>query len=421
MRARELSNHVQKLDESVQKADNACQQMGQKFAAFVSSDQSSQRAANELIQDLLQRLLACEAKFSNLENQIQQEHKGLAQKIDGVVSGTLNDREEAANLVRSAASELRTTLEQGFDQERERTTRLLQESGNIAQALTAYIDNHKQPSVEMDNKAHELQAALESEREAATQLTGKIEALEQKCQENEVLRKQWIKDIQTLDTARSQLEAVQKRIPQIESYEQKLDRIVEINEFIHSSVSFLTEEKDWIQQELTRRSQEPVVSETATSCEIDEMLPMPIVESNANTESQPPANEDAACRKVIVHSPDPGRNSPSPPPTVVQEQKRRREVTQLRSILKSHVAHSTVESGSIEDLSTRPRTAQNKTGSKEMVAEIRSNFLQRNWAFPTVADFERDIQLASRKKQTPALDDADCRSQKRLKTECCVE
>jgi hypothetical protein len=159
-------------------------------------------------------------------------------------------------------------------------------------------------------------------------------------------------------------------------------------------------------------------------------------------ENRPPAKEDAACRKVTVHSPDPGEGSPMPPPTVMQEQKRRREITQLRSILKSHVQSGAIESASIDGPSTTLQAnnskppihpsngSLNKSGSfssKEMVAEICSRMVRHDWSFPTVADFERDIQLAGKKREAPQgnlmssqLDSSNYRDPKKLRTECYI-
>ncbi|KAL7791950.1 hypothetical protein V8C37DRAFT_381088 [Trichoderma ceciliae] len=442
----EMLNHIRKLNDSVKKAEKTCGQIEQKFDALAGSEQSSQRATNDLLQDFTQRFLAREVKLDDLECRLQQAYEGFTKEIEAMLSGARNNGEETTNLVRSAATELRSTLEQGFGQERERSTQLLQGNENIVKVLTAHLDEHKQLTTQTDHKTQELQATLESEREAAAQLTRKIQALEQKAQESEVLRNQWLRDIQTIDTTRSQLEAIRERIPQVESYDKKLERIVEINKSIQSSANYLAEEREWIQQELTSRFSGPVISEVAASWEIDknknpQTLP---TESGGPIENRPPAKEEAVCRKVTVHSPDPCEGSPSPPPTVMQEQKRRREITQLRSILKSNVPSGAteVESGIIEGSSTRPQANNSKPGhslngslnkagsasSKEMVAEIRSRLLRHDWSFPTVADFERDIQLAGKKRQTSQVnpmpsepDDSNYRDVKKPRTECCIE
>lgn len=442
LQVQELLNRIQNLDSSLEKAKNSCEEMGHKFDVLAGSGQSNQRETNNRLQDLMQRFLAREVKLDDLECQLQQAHEGFTKKTEAMISGAMNDGKEATNLARSATTELRATIEQGLGQERERTTQLLQGNENIMKVLTAHIDEQKQLTTKTDHKSYELQATLESEREAAAQLTRNIQALEQKARETEELRNQWLKDVQMIDTVRSQLKAVEERIPQVENYDKKLDRIVEINRSIQSSASYLATEKEWVKLELAGTIPKTAASEPVAYCEITKTSAALSTESNGATENQSSAKEDVIGRKVTVHSPDPGEGSPSPPPTVMQEQKRRREITQLRSILKSHGLPGAVESGNMEGHSTRLQAnhsnpSQSSNGSfhkstsasaKEMVAEIRSRLLRHDWSFPTVADFERDIQLASKKRQTPQDEPASLESDganhpdlKKLRTECYIE
>ncbi|KAH6605733.1 hypothetical protein Trco_004886 [Trichoderma cornu-damae] len=410
----------------------------------IESEQSSEHATSILLQDFTQQFSSHEVKIDHLESRLQQAYEGFTEKIETMVSGALNDGKKTTNLVRGAADELRNTLEQGFGQERERTEKLLLGNEIIVKALTTHIDDHKQQmAAQSDHKTHELQAILESERDAAAQLTRKIQALEQKAQESEVLRIQWLRDVQTAETARSQLKAIQERIPHVEGFDKKLDRLVEINKLIQSSAGFLAEESGWVQKELIGRLPEPIVSEAVVvSRDIYESTQALSIEPDGATESSPPTKEDAAWRKVTVHSPDPMEGSPSPPPTVRQEQKRRREIIQLRSILKSPAPPAAVESGNIEGPSPRPHVTQSKPGhplngslhktgsasSEEMVAEIRSRMLRHDWSFSTVADFERDIQSAGKKRlasesilMPPELDGTNDWDPKKPRTEHCTE
>lgn len=295
--------------------------------------------------------------------------------------------------------------------------------------MAAHISEHKQPITQANHKTCQLQTTLEIEREAVVQLTRKLEELEQKAQENEVLRDRWLKEIESVEAARAQLKTLQEQTSPIEVYEKKIDRLVEISRFIQSSTSYLTTESEWVQQELVTRAPGPTV-------EADNNSSVPPTGSSGVTETQPPAKEDGTFRKVTVYSPDPGERSPSPPPTVIQEQKRRREITQLRSILKGQVQSATIESGSIEgpsktlqvnqsNLPALPNGSISKAGSssKQMVAEICSRLVRHDWSFPTVADFERDIQLASKKRErsqnnpmSSQLDNPSYRDPKKLKT-----
>ncbi|TFB06629.1 hypothetical protein CCMA1212_000661 [Trichoderma ghanense] len=437
----EVLAYLQKLGHSLKKTESSCEEMGQKFDVLAGSEQSAQRETSNLLQDFMQRLSAREIKLDNLERQILQAYEGFTDKIETIVAGAISDEGETTSFVRSAAAELCATLEKGFGQERERTSQLLQGNENIVKVLTSHIDEQKKLASQADHDTCELQATLTSEREAAAQLRRQIQGLEQKAQETEELRNQWLKDIEVVDTVRSQLKAIKERIPQVETYDKKLDRIVEISRSIQSSASYLATEREWVQAELEGIMPKPVVSEPATSGEATQTPLARSIEAHEVTE-RALVKEDVISRKVTVHSPDPGEGSPLPPPTVMQEQKRRREITQLRSILKTHALPDAVEAGDLEGPSARSQANYGKpnqslngslnkstsTSAKDMVSEIRSRLLRHDWSFPTVADFERDIQLASKKRQAPqdnqmASDsfDASNRDLKKARTECCIE
>ncbi|UKZ76581.1 hypothetical protein TrVFT333_004288 [Trichoderma virens FT-333] len=442
LRNRELLSHVQAFDSSLKKAESYYEHMGQKFDAISANGQSNQRETIDMLQNFLQKISAREINSDGLERQLQKGHEEFMKKAEAMISEALNNRKETIDVVRSATDELRATLEQGFGQEREMTAQMLQGNENVLKALTAYSDEQKQLATQTDHKSSELQATLESEREAAAELGRKIQELEQKSQETENLRDRWLKDVEMINKVRSQIKAIEMRIPQVENYDKKLDRIVEISRSIQSSASYLATEEEWVQLELAGIIPKPDASEPVASCEIT-TAPLPhFVESNVVAEQQASIKEDAISRKVTVHSPDPGEVSPSPPLTVIQEQKRRREVTQLRSILKSHALHSAVEPDSLEGQCTRPPANHGKANqassdslnkpasasAKEVVAEIRSRMIQHDWSFPTVADFERDIELSSKKRHAPqgnpvSLEsiDADHRDMKKLRTEYFIE
>ncbi|KAM6477306.1 hypothetical protein HDV62DRAFT_208255 [Trichoderma sp. SZMC 28011] len=416
-RFQELSSHVQNFDCSLKKAVGSCESIGQRFDVVAGNGQSNQRETINMLQDVLQRISAHENKSNETDQRLQQAYEELTKKVEAMISEAMKNGEETIEPLNSAITDLRATLEQGLGQEREKTAQLLQVNENVLNVLSTHISEQKHIATQDGDKISELQATLENERETAAQLRNKIQAFEQKAQETEILRDEWLKDVQTIDKMRSQLKAIAMRIPQVENCDKKLDRIMEISRSIQSSASYLATEEEWVQLEIADRMSNPAALDVVTSCEVS-TAPLPLLgKSDGAVEIQPSTKEDVMSRKVTVHSPDPGERSPSPPLTVMQEQKRRREVTQLRSILKSHAIPATVEPGSVEGHPTRPQTDQSKVSqtanvsinksqsasTKEMVAEIRSRLIQHNhtWTFPTVADFERDIQLTSKKRQAP--------------------
>ncbi|KAM0525730.1 hypothetical protein ACHAPE_000441 [Trichoderma viride] len=391
----DLFKQVQELGGGLSKTKNICEHIGQKFDALVDNEQSQQHTTDNHLQGLTQRCLDREAKLDDVESRLEQMHQGFTTKIDTIISGALSIDKDTTKLIRSAATELRDVLERGFGQERERISQLLVKSETIAKAIAAHVEEQKEPATKNNDKRDELQATLDIQCEAVAQLTRKLQEFEHQAQRNEVLRDQWLQDIQNAEAARAQLKTLQEQTSPTNVCEKKINRLLEINDVIRSSTSFLATESEWIQKELVARAPEPTI-------EVDNNSPASAVESSGGTENQPATKDDGAFRKVTVHSPDPRESSPSPPPTVMQEQKRRRETTQLRSILKGQIQSSTLQ----VDQSKPPDLSNGSLGkagssSKQVVAEICSRLVRNDWSFPTVADFERDIQLASKKRECP--------------------
>lgn len=171
----DLFKQVQELGGGLKKTEKICEHIGQKFDALVDNEQSQQHNADTHLQGLTQRFLDRETKLDDMENRLQQMHQGFTTKIDTMISGALNTDKEAAKLIRSAGTELRDVLERGFGQERERISHLFVESGNIAKALAAHVDEQKESATQNNHKSDELRATLEIERGAVAQLTRKLQ------------------------------------------------------------------------------------------------------------------------------------------------------------------------------------------------------------------------------------------------------
>ncbi|KAL7924722.1 hypothetical protein ACQKWADRAFT_285787 [Trichoderma austrokoningii] len=412
----DLFKQVQELGGGLRKTESVCENIGQKVGTLADREQGHRHTTHSLQQDLTERFLDREVKLDGIESRLQQIHQGLTTKIDTMISGALDTEKKATKLIRSAATELRDVLERGFGQQREGISQLLVESENIAKTLAAHVDEHQHPITQTNDKSHELEANLELEREAIAQLTRKLQEVEHELLKNEELRAKWLKDIHSAEAARALLKAIQEQTSPVKFCEKKIDRLMEISEVIQSSASYLATESGWVQQELVAATPEPTV-------EVDNNSLAYSAESNEVAKNQPTAKEDGTFRRVTVHSPDPGEGSPLPPPTVMQEQKRRREGnTQLRSILKGQIDQSKPPGLSNDP----PRKAS--SSSAQMVAEIGSKLVLNVLRFPTIADFERDNQLATSKKRerpqdnpiTSQLDYPSYRDPKKSRIASCV-
>ncbi|KAK5995137.1 hypothetical protein PT974_03532 [Cladobotryum mycophilum] len=369
--------------------------------------------------DLESQLEERSERIRNLERQLELVCENYAAKIATVTNTTIRDGEATRNSVQSSIMELRSLLDEGFKAEKQVTEKMLRQNEDTTSALMVELQAAKdQLAYLAENQRHNSteirtsQKGLDRDQEVVANLKLRISELEHESKTSMELRQRWIRDIRMMDPLRTKLKALQERLPLMEGLGMKLDEIVQMNASAQSASSYLATEKDWIRQQLEAKTDSQNNEGTAlvsysngetlfASNPEASNLPGHMAE-DSNTESYTSSlEEEVASRKVVVHSPIHREDSPVPP-SVQQEQKRRRELIQLRSILKHHVP-SKRESTNLESdsLQLSIRTNQyhhhsegdsndNKTVvTNAVVAEIRSSLIQqREWSPPTVADFE---------------------------------
>ncbi|KAL6865776.1 hypothetical protein ACO1O0_001874 [Amphichorda felina] len=340
-------------------------------------------------------------------------------------------------VLKTAVSQFQERLDTALTKEREWSAQQLQKTQAIILSLQGQMEGmttamsgiggpRDSPSVE------QLRRELQNEKSNVLRLTEEVHKSAQAVTATEGLRERWMRDIQGIDSLRAKLSAAHHRIPRVEGIAAKLESIARLNGLIHSTTNYLSTEKRWIQEELTARPHAKSVDvaeenrghhiqpsgtqehEQQTSMNGSQYTAESNLEVSKHLETwdEPNASQDNfSPRKVTVLNPAMDFRSPSPPPSIEQEQMRRREGTKPRSILRSipGFEKQTGLSGG-EALSlplnhsqyNRPVMATwNSTSSgnvfREVVEQIRSGLLSANnseqsWGFPTVAKFERSSQ-----------------------------
>jgi hypothetical protein len=194
---------------------------------------------------------------------------------------------------------------------------------------------------------------------------------------------------------------------------------------------YLTRERQWEREQLEQATPEgdqtegPIFGEEVTQeislSQVDQ--PLPSIESqtvkplnghrDAALESIPSVSEAAHKRRVTVHSPAGKIMSPSLPPSVAQEQLRRREAIQPRSILKlsmtacqdpaqlqKHAASVNLDQTRVEErLTSKDNDTTASRAANAVVEKIRAELIPDEtsrlaWSLPSVADYERGGQFS---------------------------
>ena len=439
-----LSSLVNRLESGLRQAQVVWQHMEKRMMVQTETHEDTTNAGHRTCHiDLMRQLVERNEAISELQRQLQLTTEDYAGKIEDIRASILKDGNSARNLLEDAVSELQDKLEERLNLAQEHARRLGDQSktgqATLENQLKEAQENLVQVAADAATNNEKLQMELINERSNVAELTGKAMAFEEGAKANAMLCQRWNQDIRAADSMRKQLQALSGRLPQMENLGEKLDKIACMNGVIHSTATYLADERDWVHKQLksTLRSMNVSTDTEDISC-IPEAITLAPNADSADTASQKVKLDDAQSqrsasvsmidvtslgdslrRRVTVHSPNDADDYPFPPPSVEQEQARRRAATRPRSILKFSLSsvpglrepdeqllgapanHSQYNRPVCGGLSSAAHIANG------VVKQIRSGFIRqpkplRDWSFPTVADFERDCQPRKEDESLPA-------------------
>ncbi|KAH7319769.1 hypothetical protein B0I35DRAFT_478089 [Stachybotrys elegans] len=345
-------------------------------AGLTQQLEERQRRIGELEQQLVLAKNDCSDRIQSLASLVETNDRGLQDRLEEL------------------ATDLHLKLDQSFQLEKEHSSQKLIDSETRRVTIENQLAEARQKlkKLEADQNAVEQQ-----DRSTTAQLLEKIQHLENQARATGELRERWSHDNEVIGSLRSQLSSMLQAMPRLEDVQGKLNDIQNMNQCIHSTANYLRTEREWVQQQLQNR-QQPSPHPARATPEGQSL------QFNTNGEELKGAStqEKDIRRKVVVNSPS-IEKSPSPP-SVQQEQHRRRMGTQPRSILKFTTTSAPEQSGASVFLRkshnhsqyNRPmvgsRGGPSEEGSKK-VEEIISVLVPRpqsesELALPTVAEFE---------------------------------
>ncbi|KAM0561093.1 hypothetical protein ACHAPJ_003594 [Fusarium lateritium] len=379
-----------------------------------------------------EQLQARESKISELEEALRQVSEEWAKKLDTMRTSMLENDELTKEYLQTAVREIRNTLEKQFRQEKTTSEKDILRSEAIRDIVESQLQQVKRQLEGLssgDPGSQLLRETLAEERKKITVLQEQLARLKDDSGANDELCKRQRQDLEAIEVLKSQLEGMSEHVPRVENLNTAFNKMVDLNQIMQSTASYLSKEHRWVNEQLATKlhavsSGISQRSDTGTeSSYFDEQRseePPTLFRTQSICMKRSTSLSDLATldvhaqgerfrRKVVVASPALDAQSPAPPPSVEQEQLRRREASIPRSILRLAATSMHEIEPTRAPLShsqyNRPVMAKVSSGAgytnPDMVEQIRSGLIQpkpmrANWEFPTMEDFARGILSSSK-------------------------
>ncbi|KAH7157820.1 hypothetical protein B0J13DRAFT_650514 [Dactylonectria estremocensis] len=454
----EIAAHTSKSEMTYRRAE-------QQFAKWTHGQKRQQEDFETSLQNkITQQLRVWESTINAQEQQLKLVSGDLSNKIDAINGITLQRDDEKKKHLQELIESIQNTIDNGF---KETNARADKERAQI-QSFQAILETHFEEVEEKLNKPSPgesdsavLRQALNEEQKIATDLRQQLTQLERDASTSKGLNERWRKEIEAVNAMRDQLKDITERLPQVKVLEAKLQHVIQGNQAISSTASYLAAERLWVNQQLGNQSESDISDD-----DIDQKRQAPregnwrdgrITPSSSGQPmtTNPPkilmdlcdpgrgitSREEYLGRKVVVNSPRDNTDSPFPPPSIEQEQLRRREAATPRSILRTPASSAQdsmqepqlpripLHQDKYNRLATGKPSSTAATAKQEVIDQIRSGLvqprqLQSHYDFPTVADFKRDAKChwdekdaTVKKRLSDSIEQEQSPSTKKMKAE----
>ncbi|EGU80731.1 hypothetical protein FOXB_08771 [Fusarium oxysporum f. sp. conglutinans Fo5176] len=411
----ETQSKGQKWHEKTHQALKTCDETNKNLARLATGHSVWQEnLPTHLGDEIAKQLQDRESKIGELEETLQQISQEWTKKLDLMKTSMHENDEQAKEYLQATICEIKTTLTKQLEQERVASEKDISKSETMHATVAAHLQQVKMQLEGMSSSGPEsqlLRETLAEERKKTHDLQNQLATLEGNSGVNRELFQRQLQDLKAIDALKNQLEGMTERVPRVESLNTTFNKMVDLNQVMQSTALYLSKERHWVNEQLGITSQPvgahaPRQRETGTqSACFDEQRSEEsnscVQEKSADTKGSASLSDlttlDLHCqgeryrRKVVVASPALEASSPATAPSVTQEQARRREGSNPRSILRLSTASTQYN---------RPVMAKvdSATGcsNPEMVEQILSGLIQSkparlNWDFPTMEDFAKEI------------------------------
>ncbi|UZP37318.1 hypothetical protein NXS19_005134 [Fusarium pseudograminearum] len=403
-----------------------CEEMKNDWAGFSESnsvwrDSLKNNLHNEIIQQLENR----ESKIVNLEETLHRVSHEWSQKLEGLRSSMLENGQQAEKGLQGAIREIRETLDKRFQEQSAASQDDNSKSETIRSTIEAHLEQVRRQleSVSSGNPESQLlREALLEERKKTSDLQGHLAKLQSDAGTSSELCRREHADLKAMETLKGQLDGMSERVPRVENLNTTFNKMIDLNQILQSTASYLSQEHSWVRN---------------VGCQTADCHPQESQESKTGSESgyfQGQRFEDTRPglqaqdigakrsrslsdvltldvhtqgeryrRRVVVASPAIEASLPAPPPSIAQEQQRRREPSVQRPILRP----ATISAKEADPIKTAlnhdqynrlvmARASSAASGTNPaMVEQVRTGLMPRTekWELPTIEDFTKESVL----------------------------
>ncbi|KAH8176809.1 hypothetical protein LIA77_01891 [Sarocladium implicatum] len=387
-----------------------------------------------------------DAKINDLRRQLQLESEDYQARLDTVLEQQATASAESTShiehLVQQKADEISKTLKVDFDTALSEQRRDYEESVREEEARYRTAQNSLK---EARSKLEEMRlrqsdseatkAQLERQNQLVKDLKQRITQYEQRIEVHEKREHRWRQDIEVLDRMRLRIKSLDAHAAKVQILGEGLGNVVKVHDFLNSTGQYLAQEHDWIRAQLEARLEtsqafagpgagetsdrnkhqearalgDAITFDDSSQCLSSSQRDESVVWDD-KSQSLGTSQEDWERRRVTVKSPSGSLCSPSAPPSVAQERKRRRAGFETQSILR--LAGPTTESQELNhekrsvtalfDLTSghsryfRPAVSRGTPSVAQptnigIIQKIKEGLTREHglgWALPTLADFQ---------------------------------
>ena len=397
------------------------------------------------------------AKFEDFERLFQNSIGTYTSKIDELAKSIDLDKGSCVKAIQEIASQLRQVLQEERSQASDGHSSLIFELQGSIQNLQEQLKDYvgQLNAVHHGNVESIVPSVTDEEkkgRDTIYKLEEQNKLLQSHALDSTKLGKRWCSDIGVVGDLRSKLQSIQASFPRLDGLHDQVAAIIHLNGIVHATSTYLNEEAEWLESQYDEVTGQ---SATATSDsrvspprrnsrvmrDSDSIHTSQTISIAVHDGSQTEASQSflsSTMRRVTLKSPV-GNYSPSPPPSIEQEQLRRRETGRTKPILKDYSTSSQetvteehrgveTELGRVQQRHRLINTSRSTSEqSKDIIKEISSGFLPEDqesdfFKLPLVGDFEqRDSSEAqggsnmTSKRKSPATDTGSCKMDKRVR------
>ncbi|KAM0217260.1 hypothetical protein ACHAQI_002129 [Fusarium lateritium] len=391
------------------------------------------RYSSQVIDQLEDR----ESRIGKLEETLRQVSQDWSKKLDIVRSAIHESDEQAKEYLQTAIQEIRVQLEKKLQGEKTASEQDISRSEAIQTTMETHLEQVKlrlEGLSSCDSESQLLRETLAEERKKICALREQLAKFESDSEANGELCQRQHQDLRAIETLKSQLQDMSEQVPRVETLNTTFNKMVDLNQMMQSTALYLSKERHWVNEQLSTTSQDvDIHNPQANNSETESVYfsekrseePAAWVRTQSTDTKLPTSLSDLSTldvhsqgeryrRKVIVASPALGTSSTAQPPSVTQEQLRRREASVPRPILRQAASSiqdpEPIRAPVNHSQYNRPVSAKRSsmTGftNPAMVEQIRSGLIQSktklpDWEFPTMEDFAKEIHPNGRDDVKP--------------------